>query len=97
MDRITKYRSKIESLITDYSKYGSSDPDVATQLIFDRERNHYQLVNTGWKGLKRIHGCVLHLDIKNGKIWIQQDFTEEGVADKLVKLGVPKVYPLSGR
>jgi hypothetical protein len=33
---------------------------------------------------------VLHLDIKKGKIWIQYDGTEVGIADELVKLGVPK-------
>jgi len=33
---------------------------------------------------------VLHLDIINGKIWIQQDGTEVGIANKLVDLGVPK-------
>jgi hypothetical protein len=33
---------------------------------------------------------VLHLDIKDQKIWIQHDGTEIGIADELVKLGVPK-------
>jgi hypothetical protein len=32
----------------------------------------------------------LHLDIKDGKIWIQQDGTEVGIANQLVELGVPK-------
>jgi aspartyl-tRNA synthetase len=44
----------------------------------------------GWKNRKRQHGCVLHLDIKDQKIWIQHDGTEIGIADELVKLGVPK-------
>ncbi len=33
---------------------------------------------------------VLHLDIKDSKIWVQHDGTEIGFADELVKLGVPK-------
>ena len=32
----------------------------------------------------------MHLDIKDNKIWIQQDGTEIGVANELVALGVPK-------
>jgi hypothetical protein len=32
----------------------------------------------------------LHLDIKDGKIWIQHDGTEIGIANQLVALGVPK-------
>lgn len=30
------------------------------------------------------------MDIKDGKIWIQHDGTESGVANELGELGVPK-------
>ncbi|BAZ21134.1 XisI protein [Kalymmatonema gypsitolerans NIES-4073] len=33
---------------------------------------------------------MLHLDIIDGKIWVQQDGTEVGIANKLVEIGVPK-------
>ncbi|WP_367267678.1 element excision factor XisI family protein [Okeania sp. SIO2C9] len=36
-----------------------------------------------------MYGCPIHIDIKDGKIWIQRDFTEEGLAHQLVELGVP--------
>ncbi|MEL6381237.1 MAG: XisI protein [Cyanobacteria bacterium J06626_18] len=48
------------------------------------------MLYVGWRGIKRDFGCVLHLDIKDGKIWIQHDGTEVGIANQLVKLGVPK-------
>jgi XisI protein len=32
----------------------------------------------------------MHIDVKDGKIWIQYDGTEEGVANRLVAAGVPK-------
>jgi len=32
------------------------------------KHNHYMLVNVGWHDDERISGCVLHLDIKDGKI-----------------------------
>ncbi|MGC1305871.1 MAG: element excision factor XisI family protein [Phormidesmis sp.] len=31
----------------------------------------------------------MHLDIKDGKIWIQHDGTEAGIATQLLELGVP--------
>ncbi len=37
-----------------------------------------------------MYGCVLHLDIKSEKILMQHDDTEIGIADEVVKLGVPK-------
>lgn len=60
------------------------------ELIFDCERNRYLVVYVGWEDEKRAYGCVVHVDIKDGKIWIQRDLTEEGVANELVELGVPK-------
>jgi hypothetical protein len=47
-------------------------------------------VYVGWRNQKRIYGPVLHLDIINGKIWIQQDGTEVGIANELIAIGVPK-------
>ena len=37
-----------------------------------------------------VYGTIIHVDIRDGKIWTQRDFTEEGVASELVDLGVPK-------
>jgi hypothetical protein len=32
----------------------------------------------------------LHLDILNGKVWIQRDGTEDGIADELEAAGIPR-------
>lgn len=60
------------------------------EIVFDEKRERYLLLYVGWNEEDRIHGCPIHIDIKDGKIWIQQDFTEEGLAYQLVELGVPK-------
>jgi hypothetical protein len=90
MDKIAQYRIYIQQILTEYAQGSPSDDDIETELIFDTERDHYQVVYTGWKNRQSVYGCVLHLDIKKGKIWIQYDGTEVGIADELVKLGVPK-------
>jgi hypothetical protein len=33
---------------------------------------------------------LVHIDIINGKMWIQRDGTEDGIANELVRAGVPK-------
>lgn len=90
MEKLEKYRTYIKQILTDYANPGSSDDEIETELIFDSDRDHYQVVYTGWKNQRCMYGCVLHLDIKNGKIWIQHDGTEIGMANELVNLGVPK-------
>jgi hypothetical protein len=66
------------------------DNETEVQLIFDTERDRYQVVHLGWEEQRRVYGCIIHVDIKDGKIWIQRDGTEVGVANELVNAGVPK-------
>jgi XisI protein len=90
MAKLEEYRGYIKQLLTGYSQYYKSDNGVEAQTIFDTEHDHYQLVYVGWENKRRVYGCVLHLDIKNGKIWIQHNGTEVNIGDELVALGVPK-------
>ncbi|MEM8637661.1 MAG: XisI protein [Cyanobacteria bacterium P01_G01_bin.54] len=92
MDRLEQYRQYIQKILTEWEQKGSMFPDVEAEAIFDRERDRYQLVRVGWKNEEntRVYGCLLHVDIKNGKIWVQHDGGEEAIADRLVELGVPK-------
>lgn len=39
---------------------------------------------------ERLHGCLLHLKIQDGKIWIEQDGTENGIANDLIAAGIPQ-------
>ena len=90
MEKLDKYRTCIERLITEYGSYKPSYGEVETQLIFDREHDHYQLSRFGWNKDRRIRNCALHFDIKDGKIWIQHNGTESDIAEELVRLGIPK-------
>ncbi len=58
--------------------------------MFDREKDSYLLYVVGWNNRGRIHGINMHIDIINGKIYIQHDSTEEGIATDLELAGVPK-------
>jgi hypothetical protein len=66
MDKLTKYQQIIQQLLQEYAAYSSQDQDVETQLISDTQNHHYQLVHVGWKNQRRVYGCILHLDIKEG-------------------------------
>jgi hypothetical protein len=86
---VEKYREYIQSLLNEHAKL-VWDKRIQAQTIFDPIGDHYQLVYVGWRGSHRVYGVVLHLDIIDRKIWIQQDGTEVGIANQLLDLGVPK-------
>jgi XisI protein len=91
MDKIALYREIIKKSLTTRAESRSPQDPVTSQTIFDLQNDHYQMVNLGWKnGSTRIYGCAIHIDIIDGKIWVQQDGTEDAIADQLVAEGVPK-------
>jgi len=90
MADIKNYRNSIQEIIRRYAEERPLPKNVESQLVFDTERDHYQLVNAGWDNDRWIYGCVLHMDIKDGKVWIQYNGTEVEIADDLVKAGIPE-------
>ena len=96
MDTLDTYREIIEKLLLEYTKIPYAYGDIQTETVFDRRNDRYLLMNVGWDSGKRVHGSLVHIDIINGKVWIQRDGTEHGVAKELVKAGIPKDHIVLG-
>jgi hypothetical protein len=90
MDTLNEYRQIIRDLIQRYAQYKPARGDVQIEVVFDSSNDHYELVYSGWNGPYRIHGSVLHIDIRNDKVWIQHDGTSAGIAEELVEAGIPR-------
>jgi hypothetical protein len=69
MEKLAKYRQIVHELLISHAT--TNEPNIECQLIFDTEHDHYQILDLGWQGLNCIYACYIHLDIKDGKIWIQ--------------------------
>jgi hypothetical protein len=85
-----KYREAVETTLSDYANFLGNDEKVKIQLIFDRDNDHYLLVEEGWQNGYRIYGTLLHVDIINNQLLIQHDGTEEGIAVELIEKGIPE-------
>lgn len=90
MDTLEHYRQAIESALEQYTRIPYAYGDIQTEAVFDRGRDRYLLVNVGWDNGRRVHGSLVHVDIVDGKIWIQRDGTEDGIATELLAAGIPK-------
>lgn len=90
MERMTQYRELVRRLLNSHAVLVSNRSDVECQVVFDAEHDHYQLLDVGWNGLKRVYNCFIHIDIKDSKIWIQRNMTEADLAQDLVDMGVLK-------
>lgn len=89
MDTAESYRAIIERVITDYSQWKYAYGEIDRMTVFDRNGDHYLLMIVGWDE-RRVHGCIIHIDLIGDKCWIQRDGTEDGIAYDLEAAGIPK-------
>lgn len=90
MDTLTQYRSIVQSILRSFTQLQYVNGAICNETLFDIPTDRYAVISVGWEGQKRIHSCLLHLDIIDGKIWIQWDGTEDGIAHDLIRAGIPK-------
>jgi hypothetical protein len=79
----------VQRILESHAK-NCSNCQTEVKVIFDKEHDRYQVLNIGWQELTRVFGCIIYVEIKEGKIWIERDGTEIGVANELVAAGIPK-------
>ena len=93
-ETLDSYRDALERVLNEWAEFLNtglrSEPGAVSEVVFDRQRDRYLLVEAGWERGYRIHGTLLHVDVIDGKLWIQHDGTEERIAPELVAAGVPK-------
>lgn len=74
----------------------STIENVQTQAIFDEARDHYMLFRSGWQNKQRIHIPLLYVRIADHKLWIEEDYTEDGITTELVAADIPKAAIVLG-
>ena len=92
MDSLSNYRLILERVLTAYTRIPYAHGDLRCEALFDREHDRYALVTLGWDAGKRVHFPLVHLNIVDGKVWIEKDNTETGIASELVEAGIPKSH-----
>ncbi len=93
MDKLNHYRSIVKKILSEYDKIASQTPNISgvdTLLAFDENSDQYLWFDVGWNERKRVKAISVYVRIKNDKIWIEEDWTEEGIATELLREGVPK-------
>ncbi|NEO03396.1 MAG: XisI protein, partial [Moorea sp. SIO3I7] len=90
MDTLERDREIIQKIISDYAQIPYSYGEIERNSVFDCARDRYLLMIVGWEGVRQVHGCIIHVEIIDGKIWIHRDGTEDGIAGELLEAGIPK-------
>ncbi len=92
MDKLTKYRQIIRSILTEYYQWAanSETSEIKECLSFDEEREHYLWFHVGGNEKKRIFSVIVYIRIQKNKIWLEEDWTKQGIVNDLLDKGIPK-------
>jgi hypothetical protein len=88
MASLENYRKLVKQLLTEYAQIPTRNSEVQDETIFDPENDRYMLVSLGWSKGRRIHHCVMHIDIIDEQVWIQANNTDRLIAEELVAAGI---------
>lgn len=91
MDKLTEYRTIVRHILGEYADLlnKTSLSDLETEVIADEQSDNYMLLKVGWTEQGHARNPTLYIRLRNNKIWIEQDWTEEGIATDLLEAGVP--------
>jgi len=90
LSKVEEYRNFIKQILTEYHELSSRVPDDDRETCLDEDHDHYLWLTVIWDNPKRHNYTHVHVRIKNEKIYIEEDWTEEGIATELLRKGVPK-------
>ena len=86
---VTFYQACIKKLLSEYEALNTHDTRI--RLCFDDERKVYLVMRAGWfQQYKRIHRCLVHIEIVDETVVIEANNTEDSVDKELIALGVPE-------
>ncbi len=80
----------IEEAFASWERYLERSHTLKVVPMLDDRNNQYVLHLVEDKNGAYKSNTLAHLEIKNGKIWILTDNTEEGIATDLLAAGIPK-------
>ena len=63
MDTIENYRQLIRKILTEQTKVPYAHGDIQFETVFDRESDRYLVMILGRENKRRVHGCLIHVDI----------------------------------
>jgi hypothetical protein len=91
MDKVERYREIVCDTILPLTARKYSGDKTTNEAVFDKENDRYIIVCVGWLDPShRVYFNLVHIDIINGKVWIQYDGTEDGIGYALEAAGIPK-------
>ena len=90
MDPIEGLRGAIARVFRSWEEYPAAISKFRIVGVMDTAHDRYTLTHVDYEDERSKSHLLAQLEIRDGKIWILTDNTEEGIASELVAEGVAK-------
>lgn len=94
--KLDRYRQAVMQFLTQSVGQSGDRESIETQQIFDLQSDRYLILSLGWRGQERVYNVLIHLDIRDEKVWIQRNQTESEIEAELIALGIPQTDIVRG-
>ena len=91
MDKTVNYRTIVQKVLQDFvALREANNSPIQTRVLLDTTNDHYQVLRTGWRDGKQVFNVIFHIDIINGKIWLQRNVSDYDIVEDIEQYDVPK-------
>jgi hypothetical protein len=95
MENLNRYSHALKSILQKYKTFCEKG-GAEIQMLIDTTNQHYQLLQLDWENHLRTYTILLHFDIKDGKIWLQQNNTDFPLDEDFQDLAIHKSEIVNG-
>jgi hypothetical protein len=89
IEKLNSYHRILQQVIEQHARMAAEPSGTETIAVCDPAGDNYLLLDVGWEADSRAHYVLIHLRLKNGKVLIEKDGIEYGVAQDLLEAGIP--------
>ena len=80
----------MQRVVEKHAGVSRREDQVEIVPICDTVHDNYLIMRLGWDRVGRAHHILFHFRLKEGKVWIEWDGIEYGIAHDLLEAGIPK-------
>ena len=86
----TDVKKIVRELVLEIGAIDTQADNYQTAIVTDDEHGHYLLIKTGWYNNKRLYGPYLHLEVRDNRVYVQQNGTDIHIGQELNQRGIPR-------
>lgn len=88
LDKLERYRQILQRVVEYHAAMPGEPEDVESIPICDPVHDNYLLMDVGQEGNRRAAYVVFHLRLQDGRVRVERDGIEYGIAQDLIKAGI---------